>query len=94
MTGAEFMQPVFHFLDHAIRDYGDYLFMGLVFASLPLMGWILSGGLRRKLSRPVSAAPMTIIVIRPPSQPPPLLPPILGSRCDSNMDDDGDFFAT
>ena len=51
MTGAEFMQPVFHFLDNAIWDYGDYLYMGLVYASLPLIGWILSGGLRRKASR-------------------------------------------
>ena len=48
MTGAEFMQPVFHFLDNAIREHGDYLYMALVYASLPLIGWILSGGLRRR----------------------------------------------
>lgn len=92
MTGAEFMQPVFHFLENAIREHGDYLYMALVYASLPVIGWILSGGLRRKSSGPVSVAPLTIIVIRPPLQPPPSPPPIIGSECDSNTDDDGNSF--
>jgi hypothetical protein len=93
MTGAEFMQPAFRFLDDAIREHGDYLYMGLVYASLPLIGWILTGGLRRKSSRPVSTAPLTIIVIRPPPQPPPSPPPVIGREPDPFSDDDGDSFA-
>ena len=46
MTGAELLQPVFHFLDRMIREYGDVLYILLVYASIPLIAWILSGGLR------------------------------------------------
>jgi hypothetical protein len=93
MNGAEFMQPVFHALDNAIRDYGDYLYMGLAYVSIPLIGWILGGGLRRKLSRREPGAGVAIIVIRPPVCPPPLPPPTIGSARDSFAEDDEDSFS-
>jgi hypothetical protein len=91
--GPEILDPVFHFLDRLIHDYGDILYMGLVYTSIPLIAWILSGGLRRKPSRPVSATPLSIIVIRPPSYPPPLPPTIIGSERDPGANEDGDSFA-
>ena len=40
------LEPVFHWLDGVIHDYGDYSYMALVHVSLPPVAWILSGGLR------------------------------------------------
>jgi hypothetical protein len=37
MTGAELLQPVFHFLDTMIREYGEVLYLLLVYASIPLI---------------------------------------------------------
>jgi hypothetical protein len=71
------LDPVFHFLDGMIRDYGDYLYVLLVYVSIPLSAWILSGGLRRRQTRPHPAVTIPVIVIRPTVQPPPL-PPIIG----------------
>ena len=44
------LEPVFHWLDGLIHEDGDYLYMVLVYVSLPLIAWILSGGLRRSSS--------------------------------------------
>jgi hypothetical protein len=56
LNGSELLEPVFHFLDGLIHDHGDILYMGLVYASIPLIAWILSGGLRRKQSPRDSSA--------------------------------------
>jgi hypothetical protein len=93
--GPEMLEPVFHFLDELIRDQGDLLYMGLVYAAIPLIGWILCGGLRRKDS---ARQPHTSIIVihtpvRPPPQPPPLPPPIIGRESDSASEDDEDSFA-
>ena len=90
MNGPELLEPVFHFVDGLIHDYGDILYMGLVYASIPLIAWILSGGLRRKKSWHNHTS---IIVIRTPPRPPPLPPPIIRRESDSFSDDDGDSFA-
>lgn len=89
-TGAEALQPVLKFLDWLIAEHGHLLFMGLVYVSIPLIAWILSGGLRRRLSRD-STTGISIIVIRPPTAPPPLPPPCIGR--DPFADDDEDSFA-
>jgi len=89
MTGAELLQPVFHFLDRMIGEYGDVLYILLVYASIPLIAWILSGGLRRRQSRQLNHT--AIIVIWPPVRPPPLPPPIIG-RESSTLSDDDDCF--
>ena len=93
MTGSQLMQPVFHFLDGLIRDWGDYLDLALVYASMPLIAWILSGGLRRKRSRQDASVTIPIVIILTPARPPPLPPPIIGSEADPFPDDDGDSFA-
>ena len=83
------LDPVFKWLDHLIAEHGHHLYMALVYASIPLIGWILSGGLRRKESRQRHIA---VIVMRPPVHPPPLPPVALESNPPS--DDDGtDSFA-
>jgi hypothetical protein len=61
-----------------IREYGDVLYILLVYASIPLIAWILSGGLRRKQSRQLNHP--SIIVIWLPVRPPPLPPPIIGDE--------------
>lgn len=50
LNAPELLQPVFDFLDGLIRDYGDILFMLFTYATIPFLVWVLSGGLRRKLS--------------------------------------------
>ena len=64
------LKPVFNWLDELIRDHGDYLYMLLVYVSIPLVAWILSGGLRRRLPRQTNIT--AIILIRPTTPPPPL----------------------
>ena len=90
LSAPELMQPVYHFLDGLIRDYGDLLFVVLVNAAVPLIGWILSGGLRRKQS---AQEHTSIIVIYAPTRPPPVPPPIIGREPHSSSGDDGDSFA-
>ena len=48
---VELLLPVFDFLNGIVRDYGDILFILFVFAAIPFLIWVLSGGLRRKLYR-------------------------------------------
>jgi hypothetical protein len=92
-TGAEALQPVLKFLDWLIAEHGHLLYMGLVYVSIPLIAWILSGGLRRRLSRRERGTGISIIVICPLPCPPPLPPPIIGSEPDPFLDDDADSFA-
>lgn len=90
---VQLLEPVFRFLDRQIHENGDILYMVLVYAAIPFIAWILSGGLRRKLSRREPGAGVSIIVIRPPACPPPLPPPLIGNEQDSFTDDDEDSFA-
>lgn len=92
-TGAEALQPVLRFLDWLIAEHGHLLYMGLVYVSIPLIAWILSGGLRCRQVRPAPDAGVTIIVIRPPTCPPPLPPARIGRERDPFADDDEDSFA-
>lgn len=94
LSGSEILAPVLHWLDGLIRDHGHILYVGLVYLSIPLIVWILRGGLWRKDSK---WQPHTsIIVIHAPVRSPhslPLPPPIIGSERDSSADNDGDSFA-
>jgi len=80
MNGPELLKPLFQFLDGLVSDYGDILYIGLVYASPLLIAWVLSGGLRRMQSRHGVAATTPIIVIRPPVKPPPLPASIIGRK--------------
>jgi len=51
LNPATVLDPVFHFLDGIIADYGLYLFLAFVWLSLVLLAWVFSGGLRRKFPR-------------------------------------------
>jgi len=97
MIGPQLMQPVFDLLDGLIRDYGDILFMVFAYVAIPLLAWVLSGGLRQKLFRGKPAPHITIGLYIPigrqSPQPPPLPSPIIGSEPDPFPDDDGDSFA-
>ena len=48
LNPATVLDPVFHFLDEIIAEYGVYLFLAFVWLSLLVLAWIFSGGLRRK----------------------------------------------
>jgi hypothetical protein len=57
------LDPVFHFLDWIIIEWGVYLFLAFVWLSLILIAWIFSGGLRRKFSsQPHVSAGIGIII--------------------------------
>jgi hypothetical protein len=72
LNGPELVEPVFRFLDRMIESYGLYIYMGMVYAAIPLIVWILSGGLRRRLQQRTPPQHTHIVVIRPPPQPSPL----------------------
>lgn len=61
------LDPVFQWLDEMIREHGDTLYMLLVYASIPLIGWILFGRSRRKSARE-NQTPSVIVVYIPVEQ--------------------------
>jgi len=65
------LDPVFEFLDGLIRDHGDTLFTLVCYAAIPLCGWILFGGSRRKSSPGQSSAPRIIVIHQPAERTPP-----------------------
>jgi hypothetical protein len=82
---GEVLEPVFHFLDEAIADYGVYLYLVLVWLSVAAIAWISSGGLRRKMRRPPNIA---VGIAIQPSAPSP--PSIIYREPDSVCGDDED----
>jgi hypothetical protein len=68
------LKPLFDWLDGLIRDQGDYLYMLLVYVSIPLVAWMLSGGLRRRFPQRSNITVIPIILIQPTATPSPLLP--------------------
>jgi len=82
------LEPVYHFLDRMIHDRGDILFVLLVYASVLLIAWILSGGLRRKSRHHPRIATGIAIVIQSSTRQPPPPPLIILHEFDSSQDDD------
>jgi hypothetical protein len=92
IIGAETLQPVLKFLDGLIAQYGHLFYMGLVNVSIPLIAWILCGGLRR---RNADRPPHIRVIVIHQSPPPPRSPPLLTTRERVLPTDDGEnSFAT
>ena len=68
---GEVLNPVFHFLDDAIADYGVYLYLALVWLSVIVIVWIFSGGLRGKMRQQPRIS--VGILIQPSTRHPPLI---------------------
>ena len=87
LNPATVLNPVFNVLDALIADYGVYLYLVFVWATLGAIAWVLGGGLRRRRSQGNSATviPGIIITTRPPIQ---LSPPIAITDVDPVQNDD------
>ncbi len=81
LNPGEVLNPVFHFLDDAIADYGVYLYLALVWLSVIVIAWIFSGGLRRKM-RQQPRISVGIVILPPARQPPPIIYYERDSWCD------------
>jgi hypothetical protein len=67
------LDPVFRFLDRLVHDYCDILYTLLVYSSIRLITWILSGGLPLKLlkGKPMPPVPPVTFIYFRGKQPPP-----------------------
>ena len=77
------LKPVFNFLDGIIRDQGDRLYLVFFYICLFVIGWILGGGLRRRLragkhSPPVAAGIVICLPLAPPRSSEPPLASLIG----------------
>jgi hypothetical protein len=73
LNPATVLDPVFHFLDGIIADYGLYLFLAFVWLSLVLLAWVFSGGLRRKFPNQPHVRANIGVVIQRHSHTPPII---------------------
>jgi len=87
LNPATVLNPVFDALDTLISNYGVYLYLVVIWLSLAVITWVLSGGLRRK--RPqgnsVTVFPGIIFMTRPPNQSPP---PVIITDVEPAQNDD------
>jgi hypothetical protein len=85
VSPLDILNPVFHFLDWIIAEWGVYLFLVFVWLSLIFIAWIIGGGLRRNIpDQPHSSADLGIIILQ--NRPPPLTPPIIIHEYDPSDD--------
>jgi hypothetical protein len=82
----ELLNCIFNVLDALIEDYGVYLYLVFVWLALALIGWILSGGLRKRM-KGNSATVISCIIITTPS-PMQSSSPIVDIKVEQTWDDD------
>jgi hypothetical protein len=64
------LNPVFNTLDGLIENDGVYLYLVFVWLALLAIGWIFSGGLRKRMKgNSVTVVPGIIFTMQPPMQP-------------------------
>jgi hypothetical protein len=70
---VEFLKSLphlFNALDAFIEDYGVYLYLVFVWLALALIGWIIGGGLRKRMKgNAPTVIPIVIVMAQPPRQP-------------------------
>ena len=80
------LPPIFNGLDALIDDYDVYLYLVFVWLALLAIGWIFSGGLRKRMKgNSVTVVPGIIFTMQPPMQSPP---PIIGIEVDQTWNGD------
>jgi hypothetical protein len=73
MNPATVLDPVFHFLDGIIAEYGVYLYLVFVWLSMLVLAWVFSGGLRLKFPNQPRVRAGIGIIIQPHTPPPPII---------------------
>jgi len=86
LNPATVLDPVFHFLDGVIAEYGVFLFLVLVWLSLLVLAWVFNGGLRRKFPNQPHVRAGIGIIIQSHTPPPLLSPPIIIHEFDPSDD--------
>jgi len=71
VSPLDILNPVFHFLDGIIQNYGVYLYLAFAWLSLLVLAWVFNGGLRRKFSNQPHICASIGIIIQPHTPPPP-----------------------
>jgi hypothetical protein len=71
VSPLDMLNPVFHFLDGMIAEWGVYLFLVFVWLSMLVLAWVFSGGLRRKFPNQRHVSAGFGIVMQPHTPPPP-----------------------
>jgi hypothetical protein len=84
---VQLLDPCFQFLDKLIREEGDILYMLLVYIAVPLVVWLL---VRRCGRKQVRGSHTFVLIVRPPTQLPPV-PPLSRWNLDAPDDDIGPF---
>jgi len=85
LNPAEVLNPVFNCLDALISDYCVYLYLVFVGLALLAIGWIFSGGLRKRMKGNSATAIPAVIITPPPIQSPS---PIIGIEVEQAWNDD------
>jgi hypothetical protein len=81
LNPAELLNPVFNALDGLIENYGVYLYLGFVWLALLAIGWILSGGLRKRMKgNAATVIPAVIFTMQSP--------PVIGIEVDQTWNGD------
>lgn len=71
LTPLDILNPVFHFLDDIIADYGVYLYLALVWLSAILIAWMFRSRTRPKIRPQPREKTRVVIIVEPPKALPP-----------------------